>query len=322
MPRPPRRPASHQSTGARDGLGLRHAPGWGVLPLIVAAMAFLAALAMAGAQGAAELGRHWQQGAADTLTIQVPRPGAPAAAPAPAGETRRDRVVAVLRGTPGVATVHALGDAELADLLRPWLGRSAEQLALPLPAVISVTLAAEGLDLPALTARLEAAAPGTLTESHEPWVRRLSLLARSLLLCALAALALVAMVATAVIVVATRAALASRRDVVETLHGLGATDFYLADRFARRASRAAGLGGLAGLLLALPVVVALAALAAPFVGAVPPESGLPGLAELVATVPRLSPSLLLALPALPLFAAAIGYLAAQAAVRAWLRQLP
>jgi cell division transport system permease protein len=310
------------AAGARDGLGLRHAPGWGMLPLIVAAMAFLAALAMAGAQGAAELGRHWQKGAADTLTIQVPRPGAPAATPAAADETRRDRVVALLRGTPGIAAVRPLGDAELADLLRPWLGRSAEQLALPLPAVISVTLAGDGLDLPALTARLEAVAPGTLTESHEPWVRRLSLLARSLLLCALAALVLVVLVATAVIVVATRAALASRRDVVETLHGLGATDFYLADRFARRASRAAGMGGLAGLVLALPVVVVLTALAAPFVGAVPPGASLPGMAELIATVPRLPSTLLLALPALPLFAAAIGYLAAQGAVRAWLRQLP
>jgi cell division transport system permease protein len=215
-----------------------------------------------------------------------------------------------------------LGDAELSDLLRPWLGRSAEQLALPLPAVIAVTVTAEGPDLPALAARLEAAAPGTLTESHEPWVRRLGLLARSLRLCALAALVLVALVATAVIVVATRAALASRREVVETLHGLGATDFYLADRFARRASRAAALGGIAGLAVAAPVVVVLAALAAPFVGAAPAESGLPGMAELLATIPRLPPTLLWALPALPLSAAAIGYLAAQGAVRAWLRHLP
>ncbi len=305
-----------------DGLGLRHAPGWRVLPLMVAAMVFLAALAIAGAQGAAELGRHWQQGAGATLTVQVPRPGAAGAPGGSAGENRRDRVVTLLRGTPGVATVRPLGDAELSDLLRPWLGRSAEQLALPLPAVIAVTVTAEGPDLPALAARLEAAAPGTLTESHEPWVRRLGLLARSLRLCALAALVLVALVATAVIVVATRAALASRREVVETLHGLGATDFYLADRFARRASRAAALGGIAGLVVAAPVVVVLAALAAPFVGAPPAESGLPGMAELLATLQRLPPTLLWALPALPLSAAVIGYLAAQGAVRAWLRHLP
>ena len=297
-----------------------------MLPLIVAAMAFLAALAMAGAQGAAELGRHWRQGAAATLTVQVPRPGAAPSAPVVAGETRRDRVVALLRGTPGIAVVRPLGDAELSDLLRPWLGSHAEQLALPLPAVIAVTLAGgggdDGPDLAELAARLEAGAPGTLTESHGPWVRRLALLARSLRISALVALALVVAVAAAVIVVATRAALASRREVVETLHGLGATDFYVADRFARRASRAAGLGGLAGLVVALPVVVVLAALAAPFVSAVPAETTVPSLDELLATMLRLPPALLWALPAVPLVAAAIGYGAAQGAVRAWLRHLP
>ena len=310
-----------------DGLGLRHAPGWRILPLIVAAMTFLAALAIAGAQGAAELGRHWQQGAAATLTVQVPRPGTAPSPPVAAGETRRDRVAALLRGTPGIAAVRPLGDAELSDLLRPWLGSSAEQLALPLPAVIAVTVSGAtgtvgGVDLAALGARLEAAAPGTLVESHGIWVRRLALLADSLRLCALAALGLVAAVAGAVIVVATRAALASRRGVVETLHGLGATDFYVADRFARHACRAAALGGIAGLVLAVPVVVALTALAAPFVSPAPVEPGLPGWAELLATLPRLPPLLFWALPALPLSAAAIGYIAAQGAVRAWLRRLP
>jgi cell division transport system permease protein len=305
-----------------DGLGLRSAPGWRVLPLIVAGMAFLAALAIAGAQGAAELGRHWQQGAGATLTVQVPRPATPPTAPAVQGETRRDRVVTLLRGTPGIAAVRPLGDAELGDLLRPWLGGSAEQLALPLPAVIAVTVTAEGPDLPALAARLEAAAPGTLTESHGPWVRRLGLLARSLRLCALAALGLVAAVAAAIIVVATRAALASRREVVEILHGLGATDFYVADRFARRASRAGALGGTFGLAVAVPVVAVLAALAAPFVSTVPVEAALPSPAELLASLAALPPTLLWALPAVPLSAAAIGYVAAQLAVREWLRRLP
>ena len=305
-----------------DALGLRHAPGERILPLIVAAMAFLAALALAGAQGAADIGRHWQQGAAATLTVQVPRPGVAIVGTGVPGETRRDRVLTLLRGTPGIAAVRPLGDSELSDLLRPWLGTNAEQLALPLPAVIAVKLVAEGPDLGALAARLEAAVPGTLTESHAVWVRRLALLAQSLRVCALAALALVAGVAGAVIVVATRAALASRREVVETLHGLGASDGYVAGRFARRAGRVAALGGLAGLLLALPVVVVLATLAAPFINAVPSETALPAAHELLATLLQLSPTLLWTLPTLPLSAAAIGYVAAQGAVRAWLRHLP
>ena len=38
-----RRAASRLAAGRLDGLGLRHAPGWRMLPLVVAAMAFLAA---------------------------------------------------------------------------------------------------------------------------------------------------------------------------------------------------------------------------------------------------------------------------------------
>ena len=45
-----------------DELGLRRAISDRILPFLVAAMAFLAALAMAGWVGAASLALHWQQG--------------------------------------------------------------------------------------------------------------------------------------------------------------------------------------------------------------------------------------------------------------------
>src|SRR6185312_8151255 len=114
----------------------------------------------------------------------------------------------------------------------PWLGAAAERLAIPLPAVIAVRLADARTDLAPLAARLEAAAPGTLTESHGVWIRRLSVLARSLQACAGLALLLVALVAAAVIAVATRAGLVARREAIEIVHGLGATDGYIAARFA------------------------------------------------------------------------------------------
>ncbi len=287
-----------------DDLGLRHALGDRMLPLLVAAMTFLAALALAGSAGAAALVRHWQEGAAAALTVQVPAPGDAASG----GQTRLDAVLAALRATPGIAAVHALTAGELAALLRPWLGEAAGDLALPLPAVVAAHLAPGGADFSALQARLAAAAPGALVESHGIWVQRLALLARSLQACAWLVLAVVAGVAAAVVAVATRAGLAARRDAIEIVHGLGATDRYIAARFARRTMRLAGLGGLLGLLAALPVLAALAMLAAPFTGP-------PALADL-------PPELLAGLPALPFAAAAIGFATAQATVRRWLRRLP
>src|SRR6185295_15196762 len=135
-----------------------------LLPFLVAAMAFLAALALAGWVGAASLARHWQQGAGSSLTVQVPRPQEPAVQ---GGGTRLDRVVALLRATPGVASARALTDEELGELLRPWLGSGAERLAVPLPAVVAVQLGA-GADGASdrLIRRVEEVAPGTLVESH------------------------------------------------------------------------------------------------------------------------------------------------------------
>jgi cell division transport system permease protein len=164
--------------------------------------------------------------------------------------------------------------------------------------------------------RLAALAPGTLMETHGVWIGRLAALARSLQACAGAALLVVAAVAVSVIAVATRAGLAARREAIEIVHGLGATDGYIAARFAARATVLAAAGALAGGLAALPVLVGLARLSAPFAAATPGDGAA---LNALAVLPS---GLWLALPTLPLAAAAIGLLTAQATVRRWLRRLP
>ena len=307
-------------TAGRDDLGLSRALGDRMLPLVVAAMAFLAALALAGSVGAASLARRWQEGAASVLTVQVPRPTAPSADAG--GGARIDRVLAILRGAPGIARARPLTEAELSDLLKPWLGTGSARLSLPLPAVVEVHLSGAGPDLPALAARLEAAAPGSTPESHGIWVQRLSTLARSLQACAWAALALVAAVAAAVIAVATRAGLMATREAIEIVHGLGATDGYIAARFAARITRLAAFGGACGALAALPVLLVLADLAAPFAPGATPVVVIGGSEPLLAWLAALPLALWLALPGLPIAAALIGLATTQATVRTWLRQLP
>ncbi len=312
MARSPLRPAGF------DDLGLQRALSDRLLPFLVAAMAFLAALGLAGAFAAAGLARHWQQGAEAALTIQVPDPTASSAAP---GLSRLERVLALLRTDPAVTDARSLTSGELDALLRPWLGAEAGRLALPLPAVIAVHLSDPAAPLRSLAATLVAAAPGTLVESHGVWVGRLAALARSLQACAAVALLVVALVAVAVVAVATHAGIAARREAIEIVHGLGAADGYIAARFAGRATRLAAIGAAAGALAALPVLLTLAGLAAPFGGLDAPAAPTRVPASVLA--PAGLPILLwLALPLLPLIAAAIGYLTAQATVRSWLRRLP
>ncbi len=291
-----------------DELGLRRALADRMLPFLVAAMAFLAALGLAGWVGAAALARHWQSGAAAALTVQVPRPQDRAATGA---GTRLDVVLSLIQANPGVTEARALSAAELTELLRPWLGSNADTPALALPGVIAVRLADPHEGTEDLARRLEASAPGTEVESQGIWVGRLATLARSLQACAGAVLLVLAGVAAAVIAVATRAGLAARREAIEIVHGLGASDGYIAGRFARRVTALAAAGGLAGGFAATPALIGFARLAAPF--AVAPDAGGFGV---------LPPALWMLLPGLPLAAAAIGFITAQTTVRRWLRRLP
>lgn len=289
---------ARRSRYSRDPLGLRRAlAGW-LLPGLVAAMALLAALAVAGAEGAAALAGRWQRGAAAAVTVQLP--GADAA--------RTERALAALRALPEVAEARAMDQARLEALLRPWLGGAAPGNAgLALPAVIELRLSGRGADPALIGDRLAASVPGAVVEAHGLWVQRLAALARSLQAVAWAVLGLVAGVAAAVVAVATRAGLAARRDAVEVLHGLGARDGEIAGRFARRLGVLAGAGALVGTAASVPALALLADLAAPWTGL----QG-SGLAALPWTV----------LGAIPLAAYLVGWCTAQLTVRRWLRNLP
>ena len=288
-----------------DDLGLRRALSDRLLPALVAAMVFLAVLALAGTVAAHGLALRWQGDAAAMLTVQVPDPDGPAA-----GATRAETAARLLASAPGVLASHRLTKAEIGDVLSPWLGPDAAHLSLALPAVFEVHAtpgAAAGLD-----ALLAPAAPGTLVEANGLWFERLARLAGSLQACAVLALALVAFVAAAVVAVATRAGLAARREAIEIVHGLGATDGMIAGRFASRLTLLTVAGALIGVLCALPMLLGLASLAAPFA----PDRGLGGAPG------RLPAALWESLPVLPLAAAAIGWGTAQVTVRSWLARLP
>jgi cell division transport system permease protein len=293
-----------------DELGLRRALADRIVPFLVAAMAFLAALAIAGWMGAAVVTRHWESGAGAILTVQVPNPAEPAAT---GSQTRLAAVQALLAAAPGVDSAETLTDAQLDALLHPWLGADIKNLAIPVPAVIAVHMTGDPKDLNGLAEQLAKGAPGTVVEDQAAWAGRLGALARSLQLCAGLVLLLVTLVTAAVISVATHSGLAARREAILIVYQLGATDGYIARRFATRAAALAYVGGLIGALFALPVMFTLATLAAPLDGGgAPPQA---------ANTFAMLPPLLWCLPIiLPGGAAVIGYATTQITMRRWLRR--
>ena len=282
------------SRGGRDPLGLRRALADRLLAGLVAAMALLACLALAGLHGATALAARWQQGGQAAVTVQVPDPD----------PERMERALAALHAQPEVAAARVLDPARMRALLRPWLGEAPSVL---LPGVIEVQLRTLSADPVLLSDRVAAAVPGAVTEAHGIWVARIAALAEAVQAVALAVLLLVAGVAAAVIAVATRAGIAARQEAIRVLHGLGARDGVIARQVAARAAQLSGTGGVAGALLAVPALAGLAALSAPIGGS--EALGLEAMPWL-------------ALAAVPVAAWLIGWLTAEVSVRVWLRRLP
>lgn len=217
-------------------------PAARTLPWIIAVMAFLATLALAGALILNGVIQRWSHSLTGTLTIQIP-----AAATAEEVEQRVKRVVEVLGSVKGITRTRVLTTGEASALVEPWLGRDAASVGLPLPRLIDVGVdPSAGVDIAALRQRVVAAAPGTTLEEHQRWLDEIIGVIRWAWRLALAVLVLIFAAAALTIVFAMRTSLRIHRSVTEVLHLIGARDQYIAEQFQRHAFRLGLLGGIGG----------------------------------------------------------------------------
>jgi len=216
-----------------------------VLPWLIAPMAYLAALALAGMLALHGVLQSWDRGLVGTMTVELP----------PAQDAKSDAtltaVLAMLRATPGIASAEALDRGTETKLLEPWLGTSVAPEDLVLPRLIDLRIASGArLDLAALKTRLATAAPGAVLDDHGIWLERLHSLALSVEATGFVILMMIGGAGVLTVVFATRAGLAVHHDVIELLHWMGARDVYIARQFEHEAMRLGFGGGLLGVALA------------------------------------------------------------------------
>lgn len=218
------------------------------LPLLVAIMVYMAALALAGALSMSKLAERWDTGLAGALTVQVPAD--------PAADSAQFASVAeALSATPGVVAVEPMDSGAITALLEPWLGDAVLTGDLPLPRLIAVTIDTDAPpDIAALQARLQELAPGSLVDDHQRWLDRLLDLARAVELMALVVVVLVVLAASIMVAFVTRMGLAAHERSIELLHLIGAQDSYVARQFQNHALSLGLRGGLLGLVCALPTL--------------------------------------------------------------------
>ena len=267
----------------------------GPTPFVIAIMTFAmmtvaaAGLALSNAAGLVV------QGVENRYAMQIP-----------AGAGSLPRALAAARSAPGVVEAVPVPEAEMRRTLERWLGPAGADADLPVPALVTLDIA-EGADLDAIAARIEAAAPGARFIAHREKLEPVLRAIRVLQWLALALVALMAAATSAAVVLAARGALDTHRSPIEVLHGIGATDLQVTHLFQRKIALDSLLGGLVGAVAAALVLLLLAGGGTAFAG------------DLMGTAPLGSRDLVI-LALLPLALVVVATWVARMAVLAALRR--
>jgi cell division transport system permease protein len=215
------------------------------LTLVISIMCFLACLTAGSVYMINKSASAWLKDIASEVTVQVE--------PNDRIDTEKiiKETVAYLTKEPGVTNVKALSLDESAALLEPWLGQADVLKSLPVPRLIALEIDRNSPpDLDALRQKLGTQFKGVTLDDHRHWQQQIRTVTRSFALGGLLILMLVAAATIAIIVSATRSAMASNRDIVEVLHFVGATDRFIAREFEKHFLKLGVRAGLVGALAA------------------------------------------------------------------------
>ncbi|HJU33452.1 MAG TPA: ABC transporter permease [Hyphomicrobiaceae bacterium] len=222
------------------------------LTLVITIMCFLACLTAGAVYMMNQSASAWLRDIASEVTVQVEA----------RDKTDVDKTVADVAGyltrQVGIAAARPLSMADAARLLEPWLGTGEALQALPVPRLIAIELDRQTPpDLDNLRARLNEQFKGVTLDDHRRWQAQIRTITRSFALGGLAILLLVGAATTAIIVSATKSAMASNREIVEVLHFVGATDRFIAREFERHFLRLGVRAGIVGAVWAMFVFLAM-----------------------------------------------------------------
>ena len=168
-------------------------------------------------------------------------------------EKKMTLVALFLAKQPGVTRVKPMSADDSAKLLEPWLGSTAALSALPVPRLIAVEIdRSNPPDMKVIENALNQNFEGVTLDDHRRWQSEIKTITRSTALGGIVVLGLVAAATIAVIISATRSAMATNRGIIEVLHFVGANDRFISSEFERHFL---GLGVRAGLVGALAAAV-------------------------------------------------------------------
>jgi cell division transport system permease protein len=213
------------------------------LTVVIAIMSFLACLTLGMVYMVNQSANAWVNDIASEITVELDPVNTADI------EKKMTLVALFLAKQKGITRVKPLTADDSAKLLEPWLGQTAALQALPIPRLIAVEIdRSNPPDIPLIKAALSQNFEGVTLDDHRRWQAEIKTLTRSAALGGLAVLSLVAAATIAVIISATRSAMASNREIIEVLHFVGANERFISREFERHFL---GLGVRAGLMGAI-----------------------------------------------------------------------
>ena len=224
----------------------------GSLTLVVAIMAFLAALTAGGVHVVFNAANVWTNRISAEMTVQIQQRAGDS------GDDRTAEITRFLSDQNGVKRVTPFTREQSLKLVEPWIGKSEVLKTFAIPRLIAVEIDQDNPpDISTLKKVLEAKYPGALLDDHGHWRHEIRRLTRLLELAGIGMLFLMATATAAVIIAAATSALASNREIVSVLNFVGAEEKFIARQFEAHFLKVGIKAGIVGAGLAAIVFLCL-----------------------------------------------------------------
>ncbi|MFC4293099.1 cell division protein FtsX [Sphingorhabdus arenilitoris] len=219
----------------------------GPMPWVIAIMMFLTLLSAIAGLLLVDAAQQGSDDLSSRITVQIiePDPSVRAA--------QRTAISKALQANADIESIRAVPDAEVRDLLEPWLGGDIIDADIAIPALVDVTFKdrPDEKQIKALRTAVRQFSPSARIDSHAVWMAPYLQLMRALLWLAAGVIFLLLLATSAAVILAVRSALNTHRETINIMHMLGGTDIQAARLFQRRVALDSLLGGLIGFVAAL-----------------------------------------------------------------------
>lgn len=226
------------------------------IPWLSMFMVFVATLITAVAIVVYSSIESWTDNISGSLTVQIPTY-------TEQGESREEKIntdiemaLTLLRSSEGITGATVLTDEQMTTLMEPWVGQSDIINELPLPKIIDVNIDPKNFpDIRQLKSDLYDQVPSAILDSHRAALADLVMFFDNMINLIAFILILILITTALSIIYVTKSSMSVHEKVIELIHMMGASDFYITIQFAMRNFKLTLIGSITGFILALPIMV-------------------------------------------------------------------